>query len=511
MRLSSLPFVATAICLHLTKVYAGSDRWQNCVEDYRLDMDEEHALDLVRKISDATSHLSMLRQFGKESYDPAQLEKNLNQIERIRDATLDLARDGYEPIPLTKEDYEVLQLIEKGEYDASQLPKDDYKIPQAVFDNKQECQEPINEVTMITPRTNAIASLPCIGCPIVKHGGERENWKYWLDFTTQTHWYVSPFSPLSLLLVNPIPQFYNISLSPGHATLLLNNIPIFPTFDFPHQGEFYVSQIASNFSHADLASVIACTRNPCPRDKQSWDGSKCYCLEPKLWPQALSFDYYAMESDEKDVWEISFDAIGGKGMGYLDDPHTVFGSSEQQRLVIQVKKDAHDQTLSILDVRLAPRQWVPDPVPEPSKLSFLTKLKRFFGLDSAKGNIPGHIVYWKYEWSYYGRKGTFQHMMMYIWDWVDWFLIFAIILPSVAGSVLLCGVLFMVYRLVMLERDRQRRGLSGMDREDTWEEVRTFLWSGKTKGEDRDGKADETQGLLDSGRSGVDSDEAGEA
>ncbi|KAL1612327.1 hypothetical protein SLS60_000553 [Paraconiothyrium brasiliense] len=239
-------------------------------------------------------------------------------------------------------------------------------------------------------------------------------------------------------MIYAAPQFFNISLTRDHATLLLNGKPIFPSLSTnPHPPYISTPQIPPNFTRSDLADTLACARK-C-RD----ESHGCDCIESSISNADLDFDYYSkwLESHpetQTEKWEITFDAIGGTN-GPPNDTGRVFGSDDQSvlRIIMQGKEipeeksGSHNQAASplsggyqgpetqyeyeIASIEFSQRRAE---VPRIERLGLWDKLRRFFGNDIVRSN--GHIVYIAEEWGSYGKNGSLRQgfgVVVHEWRW----------------------------------------------------------------------------------------------
>ncbi|KAF2690637.1 hypothetical protein K458DRAFT_382200 [Lentithecium fluviatile CBS 122367] len=349
-------------------------------------------------------------------------------------------------------------------------------------DTKEECQQPLKPVTAVVLGSFYVATLPCPGCAVRFDNGVLQQRKNDL--------------------------FFNISVSYDNRTLLLNQMPVFPSLATnPHPPGILAPQVAPEFTRADLDNTIQCSREPCA----SGDG-QCWCMNRAVSASYMSqvdldYDYYShwLESHpetQTEKWEITFDAIGGHDGLHSDPIWQANGSGDATyytlRIVVQGReiegeRYAGEKDLQagsslfgmieaseivyeyeIASVDITERSFK---IPAP-KSGLRASLRRFFGLDITEKN--GHTIYQLSEWGQYGKKGSLrQHLGVFIHDW-PWDIV-GIILGGAVASML--GIWFACKLFWVVKEQRELARWDGMDT--VWEHIR------------RDGGDEEQAQLLD--------------
>ncbi|KAF1960037.1 hypothetical protein CC80DRAFT_544502 [Byssothecium circinans] len=354
--------------------------------------------------------------------------------------------------------------------------------------NNKECQEPLPDaVTAVLPGKFYVARLPCLDCPAVETAGENEGRKSENEL------------------------FFNISLSHDKRTLYLNDQPILPTFTtIPTPQRIAASQIAPDFTRADLDTTIECALEICA-DKP------CSCLNSSRpdtdWyfgKANLDFDFSShwLSTDsatQREKWEVTFDVIGGWD-NLAGDKVWKANHTKQQMLRILVEGEEIDGEIypgeknrqgggslfeenpateetqyeyTITSVGLTKRTYT-FPI-TPQALGFWSGLRRFFGLDVVR--TDGHVVYLQEEWARYGKKGSLRnHMGVIVNDW-PWTGIFAT-LGSVVGGIVALYLASKLFTIV-----KQQRELARWDGMDT-------VWANMRRDSEARDEDEEGDGLL---------------
>jgi hypothetical protein len=328
-----------------------------------------------------------------------------------------------------------------------------------------------------------------------------------------------------------VAQLFNVSLSYDNRTLLLNQQPVLPFLTTsPHPPRIVASQVAPEFTRANLDETIKCTREraAAAADGPGWcmaqRTSKAYMAQSNL-----DYDYYAYweesspETRATEQWEVTFDPIAGH-YGVPDDRTWTANNTEQYMLQIVIQgtevegeRYAGEKDLQagsslfglveesekvyeykIVSVDLVKRTYS---FSAPQAPSFRKKLRRFFGRDIVSKN--GHIVYIYSEWGNYGKLGSLrQYLGVFVHDW-PWATVFTILGSTIA---IVLAALFACKLFWWVKEQRELARWDGMD----------TVWANLRR--DGDAGGGEEDGLLVEGGSGAryrdepeDGDEAGDS